>query len=47
MVRACGIVVAPARRVGKGVVGVIYLLEFPGACGALGGVGRDAVGMGF
>ena len=47
MVRACGVVVAPARGVRKGVVGVIYLLEFLGACGALGGVGGDAVGMGF
>ena len=47
MVGACGVVVAPARGIGEGVVGVIYLLKFLGASWALRGVGGDAVGMGF
>ena len=47
LVGARGVVVAAARGVGEGVVGVVYLLEFLGARGALRGVGGDAVRVGF
>lgn len=47
MVGARGVVVAAARGVAERVVGVVYLLEFFGAGGAFGGVGGDAVGVGF
>ena len=47
MVGTRGIVVAAAGGLREGVVGVIYLLEFLGAGGAFGGVGGDAVGVGF
>lgn len=44
-VAAGGVVVAAARGVREGVVGVIYLLEALRAGGALGTVGSDAVGV--
>ena len=47
MVDSGGVVVAAAGRVGEGVVGVVYALEFLGAGGAFGGVGGDAVRVGF
>ena len=47
MVGAGVVVVAAARGIGKCVVGVIYFLKLLGASRAFGGVGRDAVGMGF
>ena len=45
MVGASRVVVAPARAVREGVVGVVYLLEFLGAGRAFRGVGGDAVGV--
>ena len=47
MVSARGVVVAAAGGVGEREVGVVDLLEFLGAGRAFGGVGGDAVGMGF
>lgn len=47
VVVAGGVVVAAAGGVREGEVGVVYLLEFFGAGGAFGGVGGDAVGVGF
>lgn len=46
-VLAGGVVVAPAGGVGECIVGVVYFLEFLCAGSALGGVGGDAVGVGF
>ena len=40
------VIVGASRGVGEGVVGVVDPLEFLGAGGALGGVGRDAGGVG-
>jgi hypothetical protein len=45
VVGACGVVVAPAGGVAEGVVGVVDLLEFASACGALWGVGGYAIGV--
>lgn len=42
-----GIIVATARYIGESVVGVIYLLEFLGACRSFGGGGRDTIGVMF
>ncbi len=42
---SCRVVVMPPRGVGKGVVGVVDLLEFLCAARAFGGVGGDAVGV--
>jgi hypothetical protein len=42
---AGSIVVAAASGVAECIVGVVYLLEFLGSRNALGGVGRDAVGV--
>ena len=47
MVGAGRVVVASARAVGEGVVGVVYMLEFLCAGGAFWGVGGDAVGVRF
>lgn len=44
---ARGVVLAPPAGVGERVVGVVYGLELLCAGGALGGVGGDAVGVGF
>lgn len=41
------VVVTPAGRVRQCVIGVVYSLEFLRACGALGGVGGNAVRVGF
>ena len=45
--RARGVVVPPPVGVGERVVGVVYGLELFGARGPLGGVGGDAVRVGF
>ena len=47
MVCACGVIILPARGVGECVVCVVYELEFTGSCWSFGGVGGDAVGVGF
>lgn len=47
MVGACGVVVAAPRGVGEGEVGIVYELEFAGSLTAFGGLGGDAVGVGF
>ena len=47
MVDACRVVVPTASGVGEGKVGVVYELEFAGSFGALWGIGRHAVGVGF
>ena len=46
-VLAGGVVVAAAGWVGESVIGVVDLLKFLGAGGALGGVGRDPVRVRF
>ena len=47
LVGAGSVVVATAGGVGKGVVCVVYLLEFLGPRRALRGVGGATVGVGF
>ena len=42
-----GVVVAPARGFGEGIVCVVDLLEFLGARGAFGRIGGDAVRVRF
>jgi hypothetical protein len=42
----CVVIAAPGG-VAEGVVGIVDLLEFLGACLALGGIRGDAVGVGL
>ena len=47
MVGTCGVVVAATGRVREGIICIVDLLELLRAGWAFGGVGGDAVGVGF
>lgn len=47
MVRACRVVVMPARGIGEGEVGIVNLLELLGSGGTFWGIGGNTVRMGL